>query len=51
LPIAAAYGGGHMDQGSHPDIHRPVTVPPWNTCRSVWPPSEILAQTRIPPPL
>ncbi|GFV55292.1 uncharacterized protein TNCV_3880851 [Trichonephila clavipes] len=30
---------------------RPVTVPPWNTCRSVWPPSEIPAQTRIPPPL
>ncbi|GFV50066.1 uncharacterized protein TNCV_2354511 [Trichonephila clavipes] len=30
---------------------RPVTVPPWNTCRSVWPPSEIRAQTRIPPPL
>ncbi|GFV30600.1 hypothetical protein TNCV_1481221 [Trichonephila clavipes] len=24
---------------------------PWNTCRSVWPPSEIPAQTRIPPPL
>ncbi|GFV74820.1 uncharacterized protein TNCV_1040581 [Trichonephila clavipes] len=22
-----------------------------NTCRSVWPPSEIPAQTRIPPPL
>ncbi|GFX46948.1 uncharacterized protein TNCV_315711 [Trichonephila clavipes] len=28
---------------------RPVTVPPWNTCRSVS--SEIPAQTRIPPPL
>ncbi|GFV21755.1 uncharacterized protein TNCV_3484521 [Trichonephila clavipes] len=30
---------------------RPVTVPPWNTCRSVWPPSEIPPQTRIPPSL
>ncbi|GFY14659.1 hypothetical protein TNCV_647031 [Trichonephila clavipes] len=30
---------------------RPVTVPPWNTCRSVWPPSEIPAQTGIPPRL
>ncbi|GFU33023.1 hypothetical protein TNCV_4155941 [Trichonephila clavipes] len=20
---------------------RPVTVPPWNTCKSVWPPSEM----------
>ncbi|GFV33230.1 hypothetical protein TNCV_3948841 [Trichonephila clavipes] len=31
-------------------ISKTSYVPPWNTCRSVWPPSEIPAQTRIPPP-
>ncbi|GFV89718.1 hypothetical protein TNCV_827101 [Trichonephila clavipes] len=31
--------GGHMDQGF--PISKTSSVPPWNTCRSVWPPSEI----------
>ncbi|GFU63256.1 hypothetical protein TNCV_2865961 [Trichonephila clavipes] len=50
LPIAAAYGRTYGSRISSRYL-RPVTVPPWNTCRSVWPPSEIPAQTRIPPPL
>ncbi|GFV20038.1 hypothetical protein TNCV_2332191 [Trichonephila clavipes] len=50
LPIAAAYGRTYGSRVSSRYL-RPVTVPPWNTCRSVWPPSEIPAQTRIPPPL
>ncbi|GFV21800.1 hypothetical protein TNCV_3220021 [Trichonephila clavipes] len=40
--------GGHMDQDLASRYLRPVTVPPWNTCKSVWPPSEIPAQTGIP---
>ncbi|GFX76978.1 hypothetical protein TNCV_2079461 [Trichonephila clavipes] len=50
LPIAAAYGRTYGSRISSRYL-RSVTVPPWNTCRSVWPPSEIPAQTRIPPPL
>ncbi|GFV28828.1 uncharacterized protein TNCV_2443511 [Trichonephila clavipes] len=43
LPIAAAYGRTYGSRISSRYL-RPVTVPPWNTCRSVWPPSEIPAQ-------
>ncbi|GFV20061.1 hypothetical protein TNCV_2702451 [Trichonephila clavipes] len=50
LPIAAAYGRTYGSRISSRYL-TPVTVPPWNTCRSVWPRSEIPAQTRIPPPL
>ncbi|GFU19010.1 hypothetical protein TNCV_1004331 [Trichonephila clavipes] len=50
LPIAAAYGRTYRSRISSRYL-RPVTVPPWNTCRSVWPPSEIPAQIRIPPSL
>ncbi|GFT55079.1 transposable element Tc1 transposase [Trichonephila clavipes] len=41
LPITAAYGRTYGSRISSRYL-RPVTVPPWNTCRSVWPPSEIL---------
>ncbi|GFU34092.1 uncharacterized protein TNCV_3198981 [Trichonephila clavipes] len=50
LPIAAAYGRKYGSRISSRYL-RPVTVSPWNTYRSVWPPFEIPAQTRIPPPL
>ncbi|GFY22206.1 uncharacterized protein TNCV_3298491 [Trichonephila clavipes] len=40
LPTAAAYGRTYGSRISSRYL-RPVTVPPWNTCRSVWPPSEI----------
>ncbi|GFY15299.1 hypothetical protein TNCV_1571101 [Trichonephila clavipes] len=39
LPIAAAYGRTYGSRVSSRYL-KPVTVPPWNTCRSVWPPSE-----------
>ncbi|GFS49516.1 uncharacterized protein TNCV_2968191 [Trichonephila clavipes] len=47
----AAYGRTYGSRAISSRYLRPVTVPPWNTCRSVWPPSEIPAQTKIPPPL
>ncbi|GFU95501.1 hypothetical protein TNCV_2729551 [Trichonephila clavipes] len=45
LPIAAAYGRTYGSRISSRYL-RPVTVPPWNTCRSMWPPSEIPAQNQ-----
>ncbi|GFU43506.1 uncharacterized protein TNCV_406011 [Trichonephila clavipes] len=40
VTIAAAYGRTYGSRISSRYL-RPVTVPPWNTRRSVWPPSEI----------